>query len=113
MEAVILWKGVKRNQDGNDLSNFVYVKFEGEKLGEVAYGDHERGVIYTFYRTSDGQIVLHEVDWSKWLDEADYGNVLVFSSIEAAAENHRLLMERAGLIERVTMSLDEYVANEN
>jgi hypothetical protein len=107
MDAISIWKGAKRYEDGRDLSNFVNVEFEGETLGSIRYGDEERGVVRTFYRAHDGRIVVHVVLWSIYPDEDDHGNVYVYSNIQEAAEDFRLDLERTGIIERRTLSLDD------
>jgi hypothetical protein len=107
MDTIRIWRGAKRYEDGRDLSNFVNVEFEGETLGSIRYGDGEQGVTYSFYRTTDGRIVVHVVLWNEREDEDDIGYVYVFPDIQAAADDYRLHMERAGIIERRTLSLDE------
>jgi hypothetical protein len=107
MDAIQIWKGAKRCDNGRDLSNFVYVEFYGEKIGVMEYGDGEQGVTYSFYRAADGRVVVHVVLWNEREDEDDIGYVYVFPDIQAAADDYRLHMERAGIIERRTLSLDE------
>ena len=53
------------------------VVFEGEQLAQVMrYGTNKhgaltdtRGVTETLYRTSDGRLVVHVADWSRWQGE--------------------------------------------
>jgi hypothetical protein len=107
MDTIRIWRGAKRCEGGRDLSNYVNVEFDGEPIGSIQYGDGEQGVTYSFYRAADGRVVAHEVIWSEREDEDDIGYVYVFPDIQAAADDYRLHMERAGIIERRTLSLDE------
>jgi hypothetical protein len=53
------------------------VEFEGEKLAKVNdYGtkdggapDDTRGITETLYKTANGRLVVHVVDWSRWQGE--------------------------------------------
>jgi len=53
------------------------VQFEAQKLGSVTiYGagrdegiTDTRGVTETLYKTTDGQLVVHVDDWSRWQGE--------------------------------------------
>ena len=111
MDTIRIWKGAKRCEGGRDLSNFVFVEFEGESLGTIAYGDDGRGVTYSFYRAADGRVVAHVVRWSDYEDEDDVGEVYVFANLNDAADVFRLHMERVGIIERRTLTLDDLERN--
>jgi len=107
MATVNIWKGVKRVIRGNDLSDFVNVEFEGESLGAVEDESNHRGTSTTFYRASDGRIVAHRVRWSRWENEADFGEIHVFHTLDEAANVFRWELECAGIIPRQTLTLDE------
>lgn len=98
MNHIRIWKGTKRFALGNDLSNYVYVEFEGEVLGSCWEEYDARGVETTFFRDSKNRIVVHCVKWSRWENEAVYGEVHVFPSLEDAAVEFQWELERAGLI---------------
>ena len=77
METVELEIGsVVGMSNGATQSSLRPVAFEGEKLAEHSYyNDCEdghsdtRGTRETLYKTADGRLVVHEVEWSQWQGE--------------------------------------------
>ena len=55
------------------------VSFEGEKLAEYSYltgDDDTRGHNETLYRASDGRLIVHMDDWSRWQGEPSYSRLV-------------------------------------
>ena len=90
------------------------VEFEGEKLAQVTeYGEGRnggltdtRGTTETLYKTSDGRLVVHVDDWSRWQGEPNT-ETLVEVTVEDLGPDgeHWQLGEKAGFGR--PMTLDE------
>lgn len=77
-EQITVWVGtVMATSNGHVEDDRVAVAFEGEQLGQMTrYGTGRnggltdtRGVTETLYRASDGRLVVHVEDWSRWQGE--------------------------------------------
>ena len=110
MDTIRIWSGSRRVVCGEDYEFVKYEEFEGETLGACWEEENSRGTHTVFYRTEDGKIVVHQVLWSRWENEATYAYIHVFPSLEgvngAAAMFWREL-ENAGIIPPRTTSLDK------
>ena len=68
---------VQTGNSGQTNDNRRAVQFEAQNLGSVTiYGagkdggiSDTRGVTETLYKTTDGQLVVHADDWSRWQGE--------------------------------------------
>jgi len=110
MATYTIWRGTKRVVCGNEIKFVEDIEVEGEILGACWEEENSRGTHTVFYRTEDGKIVVHQVLWSRWENEATYAYIHVFPSLEgvngAAAMFWREL-ENAGIIPPRTTSLDK------
>lgn len=77
-EQITVWVGtVVAASNGHVEDDRAPVTFEGEQLGQsTRYGigrngglTDTRGVTETLYRTSDGRLVVHIDNWSRWQGE--------------------------------------------
>ena len=107
MATINNWKGTKRVVRGNTYKTVAYVEFDGECLG-VCWEEYDsRGVETTFFRSSDGRIIVHQERWSRWEGEETRADVFVFPSIEDAADIFSWELENAGIIPPRTVELGE------
>jgi hypothetical protein len=110
MATICIWKGVRRVVLGDDIEFVEYETFIGEELGAVWEEENSRGTQTVFYHTEGGKIVVHQVLWSRWENEATYAYIHVFPALEgvngAAAMFWREL-RKAGLIPPRTVELGE------
>jgi len=112
MEEFVVWYGTQQVVNGNDVSCITEVSFTGEFLGKscnpVNETDHS-GIDTSFFRVEDGRILVHIVHWTRIANEATYADIRVFNSLEEAAVQYRLELERAGVIPWLRMTLDEFL----
>ena len=110
MATYTIWRGTKRVVCGNEIKFVEDIEVEGEILGACWEEENSRGTHTVFYRTEDGKIVVHQVLWSRWENEATYAYIHVFPALEgvngAAAMFWREL-ENAGIIPPRTVELGE------
>jgi len=62
------------DQSGHCHDDWRSVEFEGERLAELERyvgSDSTRGTTETLYRASDGRLIVHRYDWSRWQGEPD------------------------------------------
>jgi len=115
MDRIRVWEGVRRVVNGHDDSNYEWIEFEGEQLGTwTEYVDDRdtRGVTYSIYRTAQGTIIVHISRWSRWANEADYGTVVEYDTVEEASRYYRRELENAGIIQRQVLTLDAWRAKQ-
>jgi hypothetical protein len=114
MERIRVWEGIRHTSRGYDDSSYVWVEFTGALLGSwtelVDEVRETRGVTYSIYTTAEDTIILHVHRWSRWSNESEYGTVVEYESLDAAARHYRRELENAGLIQRRVMTLDEWRA---
>ena len=109
---------VQTGSSGQTNDNRRVVQFEAQNLGSVTIyaanrdGDgitDTRGVTETLYKTTDGQLVVHADDWSRWQGEP---------STESLHEVFEDDLQNGGEYERLgaecgfgaPLTLDEYFA---
>jgi len=115
MELIKVWIGRKGARNGFDNSEYEILEFTGQELGfwwvvnDAVWGN--RGTDYRVFRTEDGTILIHRVDWSRWAGEDTFASIIEFSSIEDAIKaGWRRVLENAGVIPRRIRSLREWRA---
>ena len=62
------------DQSGHCHDDWRSVEFEGERLAELERyvgSDSTRGTTEALYRASDGRLIVHRYDWSRWQGEPD------------------------------------------
>jgi len=105
---VRVWHGWRAVHDGRDVSQWGWLEFDGELLGSLSYTSDEYDSSISFYRTTDGWIVVAEHrygDWDKY--EVDYGVVSVYASLDdAARRGWREDLVRVGAYDAPTRELD-------
>ena len=114
MEQVRIWEGVRGVVGGHEVSEFVVVAFEAERLGSWTALEDERGNrgdTYTFYRSEGGSIIVHIEHWSRWANELDSAEIEEYDSIESCLVVYRKQLENAGVVQRRVLTLDEWRAN--
>jgi len=104
------WRGVHGNRD---VSQFVWIEFDGEPLGSLVVEiDEDRTDERVFYQTTDGRIVVAEHRYGDWeKGGVDYGVVSVYGSIEDAARRGWYEdLVRVGAYDAPTRELDEWLS---
>jgi len=109
---VKVWDGWRAVHNGKDVSKWGWIEFDGELLGSlVVKVDDDRTEERSFYRTTDGRIVVAEHRYGDWREYGlDYGVVSVYGSIEeAAARGWRDDLVRIGAYDAPALALDEWL----
>jgi len=104
------WRGVHGNRD---VSQFVWIEFDGEPLGSLVVEiDEDRTDERAFYRLYDGRLVVAEHRYGDWeKGGVDYGVVSVYGSIEdAARRGWRDDLVRIGAYGASVRELDEWLS---
>ena len=91
---------VQAGNSGQTNDNRRAVQFEAQNLGSVTiYGAGKdggitdlRGVTETLYKTTDGQLVVHADDWSRWQAEPSTESLheIQESDLETGGQYERL-----------------------
>ena len=107
---------VQTGHSGQTNDNRSVVQFEGEELGSwTEYGPDRdgnitdtRGVTETLYKTTDGRLIVHVDDWSRWQGEPSTVSLceLQEDDLQTGGEYERLGVE-CGFGKPLT--LDEYM----
>ena len=108
--TITIWKGSRRVVLGDDIDFIEYETFDGEELGATWEEENSRGTHTVFYRTEGGKIVVHQVLWSRWENEATYAYVHVFPSLDGVNGAMAMFsweLAQAGIIPPRTVGLDE------
>jgi hypothetical protein len=115
MKTYQVWTGRKGARNGCDNSEYEIIEFTGQELGFLREVEDptwdNRGTDYRVFRTEDGTVLIHRVDWSRWANEDTFANVFEFASLEDAIKaGWRRMLENAGVIPRRVRSLREWRA---
>jgi hypothetical protein len=89
METYRIWTGTRTWLPG-DTSEYKITTIVGEELGMWEDADYDAGRTYYVYRTEEGEIVVHLVNWKSGIGEPHYGSIFRFRSLEEAAQNDEL-----------------------
>jgi hypothetical protein len=88
METYKIWEGTRTFLPG-DASEYKVIEITGEELGMFEDADYDSGRTYYVYQT-EGEIIIHLVNWKSGIGEPHYGSIYRFSSLEEAAQNDEL-----------------------
>jgi len=105
-----VWDGWRAVHNGEDVSKFVWLTFEGEVLGSLRCVVDGKPTDRSFYRMNDGRIVVAEHRFGDW-NEGDYdiGVVEVYNTLERAAFYYRNDLVRIGAYSAPTYDLDGWL----
>jgi hypothetical protein len=109
METIRIWEGTKSWLRGIENSEYDVYEFEGREIGILKMVDEydpRYGTTYRVYETSQGEIVIHLVEWAPF-DEEQRAVIAIYDNLYEAAEdgfayvlqNMRILDQRTYLVE--------------
>ena len=99
MKTYRVWEGRKGPKGLRKGSK--RIKFVGEDIGfwsDAHPTTDERGTAYRVFRTENGEIIVHRIDWSRWTTEDDIGIIYRFPDLNAAADQFRSVLKNAGVL---------------
>ena len=110
MATIRVWDGWRAVHGNNDVSRFVWLKFEGEHLGSLRCVSDGKPTDRSFYRTTDGRIVVAEHRFGDWsAGDYDIGVVEVYNTLDRAAFYYRNDLVRLGASYAPVRTLDDWL----
>jgi len=86
METYKIWEGERTWLPG-DTSEYKVIQIVGEELGMMEDADYDSGRTYYVYQTSDGEIIIHLVNWKSGIGEPHIGSIHRYRDLEEAAQS--------------------------
>jgi hypothetical protein len=108
--TIRVWDGWRAIHNGTDVSQFVWLEFDGEPLGTLRCVSDGKETERSFYRLSDGRIIVAEHRYGDWgAGDYDIGVVEVYNTLDRAAFYYRADLVRIGAYGAPTYKLDDWL----
>ena len=110
MATIRVWDGWRAVHGNRDVSRFVWLEFEGEHLGTLRCLSDGKPTDRSFYRTTDGQVVVAEHRYGDWeAGDYDIGVVEVYNTLDRAAFYYRDDLVRIGAYDAPSRELNDWL----
>ena len=110
MATIRVWDGWRAVHGNRDVSRFVWLEFEGEHLGTLRCLSDGKPTDRSFYRTTDGQVVVAEHRYGDWeVGDYDIGVVEVYNTLDRAAFYYRNDLVRIGAYDAPSRELNDWL----
>jgi len=110
MATIRVWDGWRAVHGNRDVSRFVWLEFEGEHLGTLRCLSDGKPTDRSFYRTTDGWIVVAEHRFGNWeAGDYDIGVVEVYNTLDRAAFYYRNDLVRIGAYDAPSRELNDWL----
>ena len=108
--TIRVWDGWRAVHGNRDVSRFVWLEFEGKHLGSLRCVSDGKPTERSFYRMTDGRVVVAEHRYGEW-EKGDYdiGVVEVYNTLDRAAFYYRNDLARIGAYGAPVRGLDDWL----
>jgi len=108
--TIRVWDGWRAIHNGEDVSRFVWLQFDGEFLGTLRCVSDGKPTDRSFYRMTDGRIVIAEHRFGNWeARDYDIGVVEVYNTLDRAVFYYRNDLARIGAYGAPVRGLDDWL----